>query len=148
MRICTKCTIEKSETDFFVKDKVSGRLHAQCKECYKEHRKTFYAEHYEKYKPIYRKRAQARREMLRTEFREGILTYLTNKSCVICGESDIRTLEFDHLNPSEKLFSISQAVKLGYRWPKVIEEIKKCRILCANCHKKHTAMQSNWYKNI
>lgn len=148
MKVCTKCMEEKGLSDFFVKDRKAGRLHSQCKDCYKEHRKAFYAEHYEKYKLLYQKRAKIRRETLRTEFRENIIHYLKDKSCTICGESDIRTLEFDHLNPSEKLFNISQSVRLGYGWPKIVAELKKCRILCANCHKKHTAIQANWYKNI
>lgn len=146
MKICSKCSISKLESDFFVKDGKTGRLHAQCKECYKLHRKTYYASHYAKYGDLYRKRSQEYRSMLRTEFRDNMLDYLKDKNCIICGESDIRVLEFDHVNPSEKAFSISQSVRLGYRWPAVQAEIKKCRILCSNCHKKHTAGQANWYK--
>ena len=148
MKTCSKCSTTKPISEYFVKDKKSGRLHAQCKDCYKEHRKTFYTNHYAKYGDLYRKRAQARRIMLRQEYRTNMLAYLSGKACIICGENDLRVLEFDHINPSEKLFSISQAVKLGYSWPAVEIEIGKCRILCANCHKKQTAHQANWYKSI
>jgi hypothetical protein len=146
MRICTKCGNEKAEADFFVKDKITGRLHTQCKECYKEHRKTYHTQHYAKYHQEYLIRAKTRRTELREEFRRNMLEYLQDKACVVCNESDIRVLEFDHLDPSQKLFSISQAVRLGYRWNGVLKEIEKCRILCANCHKKHTATQYGWYK--
>ena len=148
MKICSKCSLPKPEAEYFVKDKKSGRLHAQCKACYREHRKTYYAEHYEKYKTLYRSRAKERRHTLKREFQDNIIAYLTGKCCSICNESDMRTLEFDHINPDTKLFSVSQAVKLGYRWKDIAIEIQKCRILCANCHKKHTASQQGWYKNL
>jgi len=72
--------------------------------------------------------------------------YMSTKACANCGEVDIRVLELDHLNPQTKRFTISQAVKLGYGWDDVLTEIKKCQVLCANCHKKRTAQQFNWYK--
>ncbi len=148
MRKCTKCEIIKDEKDFFVKDKTSGRLHTQCKLCYKEHRKTYYRTHYQKYHQAYLDRAKRYRNLLHTEYRNNMLAYLHGKQCAICGEDDIRTFEFDHVEPHEKEFNISQAVKLGYRWGAVEKEISKCRILCANCHKKHTAEQRGWYKTI
>ncbi len=146
MKACSKCGNIKSESDFFVKNSTTGRLHAQCKSCYKEHRKSYHAQHYKKYHEQYLHRAKQRRNVLRSEFRSNMLLYLKGKKCVICGESDIRTFEFDHIDPSKKEFSISQAVRLGYAWPSVKNEIAKCRILCANCHKKHTAEQRGWYK--
>ncbi len=83
---------------------------------------------------------------MREEYRRNMLHFLSDKKCSICAESDIRTLEFDHINPTTKQFSISQAVRLGYSWGDILKEIEKCRILCANCHKKHTALQTGWYK--
>lgn len=147
MKVCTKCKQEKSESEFFVKDKHSGRLHAQCKACYAEHRKTYHKQHYAKYRSAYVTRARNRRENLRQEFRRNMLSYLSNKSCTVCGESDIRVLEFAHIDASTKSFSVSQAVRLGFSWGNVLSEIEKCRILCANCHKRETAEEFGWYKN-
>ena len=75
-----------------------------------------------------------------------MLAYLNKHHCVVCGEHGIRTLELDHIDPKTKKFSISQAVRLGYSWEQIEQEIEKCRVLCANCHKKHTAEQAGWYK--
>lgn len=147
-KVCSKCAASKPLSDYFLKDSKKGKLHAQCKACYKDLRRGFYAEHYAKYSDLYRKRAQLRREKLRQEYREKMLQYLQKSKCEICDENDIRVLEFDHIDPSIKSFSISQSVKLGRSWDAVMQEIKKCRVLCANCHKKHTASQSNWYKNL
>lgn len=35
---------------------------------------------------------------------------------------------------------------MSYGWDKIENEIKKCRILCANCHLRQTAKQQKWYK--
>lgn len=147
MRECTKCHKSKRLTDFYLKDKSSGRHHTQCKTCYKEHRKLTYKEHYRKYQVEYLKRGKIRRAKLREEFRTNMLAFLAEKSCVKCGENDIRVLEFDHIHDSQKDFSISQAVRIGKTWSQVSDEIKKCQILCANCHKIKTAEQFGWYKS-
>ena len=143
MKICSKCFIEKTESEYFVKDKKTNRLHAQCKACYKEHRKTYYAEHYEKYKHLYHKRALIYREKRRREFRENLVNYLKDKQCTLCAEADMRTLEFDHIDPETKLFSISQAVKLGYSWQAVESEIKKCGLILKYCCHNHRQIHSN-----
>jgi 5-methylcytosine-specific restriction endonuclease McrA len=148
VKICTKCGLEKFESDFFVKDRRTGRLHAQCKLCYKEHRQTYYSHHYATYRDLYLKRAKVRRDKLRAEFRSNMLDYLSDKACVDCGEDDIRVLELDHIHPEQKNFNISQAVKFGYSWEEVLTEMAKCRILCANCHKRRTAQQFSWYKAV
>jgi len=148
MKTCTKCFIEKPSGEYFVKDSKTGRLHAQCKDCYRKRRILYYADHYEKYRDEYRIRAKTRRILKRAELRETMVKYLSDKACVICGESDIRTLEFDHLNPSEKSFGIARGMHDFSDWTTILDEIQKCRILCSNCHKKHTATQQNWYKII
>lgn len=91
-------------------------------------------------------RAKKRRAAVRDNFRANILDYLSDKSCADCGEADRIVLEFDHLEPSIKHFSISQAVRLGHPWEVVVMELEKCQVLRSNCHKKRTATQFNWYK--
>jgi hypothetical protein len=51
-------------------------------------------------------------------------------------------LTFDHLG--DKLFSISSRIGCG-NLPKLIEEIGKCVVRCANCHMRKTAKDFNWY---
>lgn len=148
MKICTKCSIEKAENEFFVKDNKSGRLHAQCKDCYREHRKTYANEHYLKYGDEYRERAKIRRAKVKRGLQEKLIAYLKDKACIQCGEADIRVLEFDHLDPLLKRFGIANAITDGRKWEDILAEIHKCQILCANCHKKRTAVQYGWFKAI
>jgi len=56
--------------------------------------------------------------------------------CQMCGYSRcMDALEFHHLDPTKKDFGISSK---GYTrsWEKVKEEIEKCFLLCANCHRE------------
>lgn len=133
---------------FFFKDKRVGKLHSQCKDCHKIHRETYSAIHYAKYGDAYRLRAKIRRARIKKVLQTKMIDYLSEHPCVQCGEDDMRTLEFDHINPSLKSFGISKAITDGRNWGEILLEIKKCRVLCANCHKKHTATQNGWYKNI
>lgn len=82
----------------------------------------------------------------RIENRQFMYDYLKNNPCVNCGESDPVVLEFDHIDQSTKIKAVSLMVE--YSLDKIKEEILKCRVLCANCHKRHTANQLNWYKDI
>ena len=52
------------------------------------------------------------------------------------GKEHYAVLEFDHLR--DKLFDIGQA--LPYRnWQSILDEIAKCDVVCANCHRRRTA---------
>lgn len=58
---------------------------------------------------------------------------LMGGKCQVCGYSrSIRALGFHHLDPSKKDFNIS--TNNTKSWARVQEELKKCVLLCANCH--------------
>lgn len=62
--------------------------------------------------------------------------------CEICGYSKcIEALEFHHIDPSEKDFSISGK---SFSWKRVKEEVSKCVLLCANCHREEHA-KNGWF---
>lgn len=65
-----------------------------------------------------------------------MVKYLGGK-CVECGT--INRLEFDHIDPSTKEFSITR--KWNRKWSILEPELKKCQLLCYDCHKERTAMQ-------
>lgn len=54
--------------------------------------------------------------------------------CIRCGYSRcLKALEFHHLDPSQKDFTISND---HFKLKEAIEESKKCILLCSNCHKE------------
>lgn len=68
--------------------------------------------------------------------------YFKGKACASCGCSDIN-MQLDHIDPdtkaSHKIWSWSQARRE--------EELKKCQILCVDCHKKKTVKDiQDWHK--
>lgn len=104
--------------------------------------------HYHKYGSQYRKKAAERNRRIKNNLRKKLQDYLSDKQCAICNINDPRVLEFDHINPTSKSFGISRAVHDLFGWEKILEEIEKCQILCANCHKIKTSHEQGWHKNI
>lgn len=92
---------------------------------------------YERNKEQVIQRKKERRKKKKEWFRD----YKKDKECVECGEDDWRCLVFDHENPSEKEYSISKMVNGGYAKETILEEIEKCEVKCANCHRKRTFKQ-------
>jgi hypothetical protein len=56
------------------------------------------------------------------------------KGCAICKETDPIVLVFHHLDSSKKDFAISKAIGTRYSVKRILHEIEKCAVVCANCH--------------
>ena len=65
--------------------------------------------------------------------------------CVDCGFpcDDVTHVCFawDHLNPTEKKFSLAKAHK--YTWQEITDEIAKCELVCHNCHAIRTYLEGH-----
>jgi len=73
------------------------------------------------------KRRQKLRNMAR-DFKGG--------KCIICGYDKCpNALDFHHINPAQKDFSLSVR-GLTRSWDKIRKEISKCVLVCANCHRE------------
>ena len=71
----------------------------------------------------------------RKKIKEMAVEYKGGK-CICCGYNKcIGALEFHHLDPNGKDFNIS-AKGITRAWSKVKEELDKCVLLCANCHRE------------
>lgn len=54
--------------------------------------------------------------------------------CVRCGyDKCIKALEFHHIDPQQKEFTISNG---NFRLQEAIKESQKCILICSNCHKE------------
>jgi len=47
----------------------------------------------------------------------------------------VEALEFHHMDPNEKDFGLS-AKGITHSWDKIKDELDKCILLCANCHRE------------
>ena len=68
--------------------------------------------------------------------RKWIVEYKKTLSCGRCGENHPATLTFHHMKDSDKSFEIANAIGKGVSLKRLIAEIEKCEVLCANCHAK------------
>ena len=77
----------------------------------------------------------------RRKLREKAINY-KGGHCQVCGYSNcLEALEFHHLHSDGKDFGISDKGYTG-SWQKIAEELDKCVLLCANCHREvHSGLQ-------
>jgi len=71
----------------------------------------------------------------RIERRKILIKHLGGK-CNNCGCDDHEVLEFDHIDPKTKTIAISRNMFLAL--DTLLEELKKCQLLCVQCHTKKT----------
>ena len=82
--------------------------------------------------------ARVQKEKLRLERTAYLLIFFKSHPCVECGEDDPVVLEFDHLR--DKALSIGRALECR-AWRAVLDEMQKCEVVCANCHRRRTAQR-------
>lgn len=71
----------------------------------------------------------------RKEIKKKAIEYKGGK-CQLCGYDKYEgAMDFHHLDPNKKDFAIS-AKGITRAWEKVKEELDKCVLLCANCHRE------------
>lgn len=57
--------------------------------------------------------------------------------CMDCGvQYPYYVMEFDHREPNKKSANIGRL--LGNSWKRLTEEVAKCDVVCANCHRERT----------
>lgn len=141
-KICSVCRIEKPISEFHIRDRNKGIYHPACKECHRG----YVRDHYQNNKKYYLLKAQARNERIRSEIKDFIFDYLSSRCCADCGESDFVVLEFDHCR-GEKKFNIADAVWRAFSLETIKEEISKCDVVCANCHKRRTYQRADSWRH-
>lgn len=127
---CNVCFTIKPLDCFNKKCNSSDGLDNRCKECNKAKNREWYSKNKSyKIKESVRQKSEHRQKLA-----ERISEIKANGSCKFCGEDTPICLDFHH--ESDKEFEISTAKSLGLSWTKISEEISKCILVCANCHRK------------
>ena len=113
-RVCKSCGCEKSLDNFANAGIIKGVEYKRhlCVPCYSISKKP-------------------RKQRIKEEYIEWKKTL----KCSRCENNDYRVLEFHHRNPLEKEFTIANMADRGYSKEKMNDEISKCDVLCANCHR-------------
>lgn len=74
---------------------------------------------------------KAWRERNKLKFQE----WKAEQQCSLCLEKEPCCLEFHHLDPSKKEYTIASVSRFT-TFDNLLKEINKCVVLCANCHRK------------
>ena len=75
--------------------------------------------------------------------RDGLINFviaLKQKPCMDCGvQYPPYVMDFDHRDKRTKVAGINQMINLhSYSEDKILAEINKCDLVCANCHRIRT----------
>jgi hypothetical protein len=84
--------------------------------------------------PVTRMKNRQNRNAARSRAKSYVRAYLEEHPCEKCGFSDPRALQFHHRDPSTKSGTVSRMASVGMPLPKIAYEMRKCSVLCANCH--------------
>lgn len=136
-KTCRGCNREIAIDQFAWKSKSRGIRQAQCKQCYSAYNRAYYASG-EKEKQ--KKRVVEHARSLRDRFRE----WKSTQRCVVCGEQAPECLDLHHLDPSLKDDEISRVISSTGSWKRIEDEIAKCIVVCANCHRKIHSGRIHW----
>lgn len=89
---------------------------------------------------------------LQSRWRKWIGKWMEAKGCSQCGYSNPLALELDHRTPADKSFAVFDNnhtnLRSKQRHKVVTNEIRKCDILCANCHKIKTKTMKDTARNL
>ena len=126
LKICSRCKVEKTLDDYGMR---LGKKQAACRECINNAQKINYQGNKKYWLDMNRRNRANNRDR-----------YNEEKSKHSCGKCGVKypnyVMDYDHIDPSTKRMNISKM--MGYSWSVILEEISKCELLCANCHRIKT----------
>lgn len=124
---CSKCKQKKLLSQFNKnKAQLDGYCH-YCKSCDKIRMIKYKKENPEKCRAVVRRRNR--------KIKQRAVDYKGGK-CQVCSYNKcLAALDFHHINPEEKEFSIN--ARTGHKsWEVIIKELDKCICVCSNCHRE------------
>ena len=140
-RRCYDCGLVKPIAEFAFANKAKGTRQSRCRPCHARYRRA----HYLRNRATYIRQEVARIKRYREANRAQLRAFLRDHSCIDCGEKDILVLQFDHRDRSTKRGDIG--LMLARKpWSRILDEIAKCDVRCANCHRLRTARQFRWHR--
>lgn len=133
------------KTDYHNDKSKPDGLCPRCKECKKKLRRIDYIKHKDRYtetnnawrklNPQKAKDYVAKGVNKHYRKRRDFLNQLKNKPCIDCGETyDPECMDFDHVGKKTK--NVGNLVACSME--RILEEIKHCEVICANCHRLRT----------
>ena len=139
MKHCTICKKNKVLSEFNKNKSRKDGLQCHCRKCGQARSRKYYS----KNKAYHIKQVYQRRLKCKAECQACVAQFLKDHPCITCNEKDIVVLEFDHVR-CIKLAAVSTIVSANPILKLVQEEVAKCEVRCANCHRRKTARERNY----
>ncbi len=136
MKVCTSCHQTKTLSDFYLRHRGprTGEYYSHCKACQRIRGRAYYHNNHD----VQLSRAVARNRNNRKQQRDFVGS-LKNRPCADCGKKfPPCVMDFDHRDKNLKIGNIGSLVSQAYKKEKLLEEISKCDLVCANCHRIRT----------
>lgn len=137
MKTCVICKLRKGRNEFNRHSKRADGLQIHCKKCGRERSRAYYHRNRKTHAQVTRLRTSKRIK----EHKARIISLFVKSGCTDCGTKDVLVLEFDHAR-GVKLGNVNRLLNRGCSWKVILKEIRKCDIVCANCHKRRTYARS------
>lgn len=132
LKKCTSCQEPKELFEFASNSSKSDGLSNMCKPC----KKIYNSQYYNNTKSVYSKSRAQTREDLRNQNRL-LIQQAKDVPCNDCGiKYPYYVMDFDHRIPSQKKNNVSNLI--NYSTQVLLNEISKCDVVCANCHRMRT----------
>lgn len=104
------------------------------REYQREYQREYHKKWYEKNKSKHRAWDKAIRERLSAK----LAAYKLKRGCMDCGyKKCAAALDFDHVRGT-KVCDVGGMVGRRLSWERILAEIEKCDLVCANCHRERT----------
>lgn len=142
MKTCSICKLPFPQENYYKNNNRPDGLQSYCIACSKARSKERYKNFSVEQKKEIRKAGQDKR----IRNRQYLWDFVKRNPCVDCGEKDPVVLELDHIRDKSNDVSVLSAQAVSIE--RLQEELDKCEVRCANCHRRKTAKQFNWYRNI
>lgn len=123
---CERCGCDLTIDNIAWKDKSRGFYYNRCIDC--DDTRKFE----EKFLPLH----PGKKHLTQKEIKEDIIAAFKKSGCKKCGESRDYVLDAHHKKPDSKNHSISDMTRNSCSIKELNEELDKCIVLCANCHRE------------
>ena len=142
MKHCRSCNTDKPLCLFNKHKSRKDGLQVRCRVCQNTKDKALYDS-----SVVRRNRVRDRNSARVAANRQYVADYLATHLCVDCGEDDLVVLDFDHVR-GKKLGNVSEMWRAQCSWQKLLDEIAKCVVRCANCHRRVTHQRRAGVANV
>lgn len=133
MKRCSSCGEMKPLDAFNRRSTAKDGRQWNCRACNAQ----WHAEH----KSSHNQMIAARNRRIAEDINRKLFEYKLERGCADCGERDPTVLEFDHVDG--KTQAVSTMARYALRWPRILLELERCDVVCANCHRRRTSRRAN-----